>query len=441
MKMKPTALSPTIGRSKRPFWIIALSAFGMVGLFFTGLQVYPRCAASYWRRQLDDAPEERVEVILDRITELDEAGIPVLVDALGSERETVALAAKRRLLDRLEHWKALSEEERSLRLLTLAETLAAHVAAFGPTAREDASDLASLILLNPSSSESSRDRSRLIAACDDIFQATAAVQGESSPTSKVHAVSVRQAEEDRASYRSLASEQWNSEKTAAMQFDLLPGGGLPIGEQPAEERTSDHVLPGENGEVPPAFFQEPSGTRALDFSNQMAHPLHVRETASPQNDQKTPATGEDRQIRSMSHDESKSRGDTAALNLRMCETLDLMRQLSDADEDRAKPLQAELRRRGLSAAEIDLAGRLFDSDPAVRKRLVAELPGMADIDASAWLLQCCKDGDADVRLASFSLLATSTNPLLLQKLKVLAQNDADARIQHVAEQIHDDRNR
>ena len=49
--------------------------------------------------------------------------------------------------------------------------------------------------------------------------------------------------------------------------------------------------------------------------------------------------------------------------------------------------------------------------------------------------------DADVRLASFSLLATSTNPLLLQKLKVLAQNDADARIQHVAEQIHDDRNR
>jgi hypothetical protein len=100
-------------------------------------------------------------------------------------------------------------------------------------------------------------------------------------------------------------------------------------------------------------------------------------------------------------------------------------------------LRAELRRRGLSQVEIDLAERLFDPDPAVRKRLVAELPGMAGIDASTWLIQCCKDEDAEVRLAAFSLLATSPNPLLLQKVKVLATNDSDARVQHLAEQIRE----
>jgi hypothetical protein len=114
-----------------------------------------------------------------------------------------------------------------------------------------------------------------------------------------------------------------------------------------------------------------------------------------------------------------------------------MRQLAQSEGSERESLQAELRRRGLSPNEIDLAERLFDSDPAVRKKLVAELPNIADIDATVWLLQCCKDEDADVRLASFSLLATSSNTILLQKLKNMAASDSDERILRIATQLMD----
>jgi hypothetical protein len=46
-----------------------------------------------------------------------------------------------------------------------------------------------------------------------------------------------------------------------------------------------------------------------------------------------------------------------------------------------------------------------------------------------------------VRLAAFSLLATSTNPALVRKLKELAENDSDVRIHRQAEQMIEGRNK
>jgi hypothetical protein len=434
MKTKLKPLSPTDSISKKSFWIFILPIFGLVGLYLTAQQIYPHVVASYWKQQLADAPPERVEIILGQIAELGNAGIPALVEAFASDREPVALAAKHLLLDRMERWKSLSEEEYSSRLLFLADSLATQAKAFGPAARSDASELATEILLGLPKTENPSTRALLLAACDEVLQSTTAVQGESALMTQVHTTASRQSEADLTTNRSVAWELGNTKKTAAMHFEPLPGGGLPIA-KPAETQKSDYVLPGEIRDIPPAYFQEPSGTRSLDFSNQTANPLHVPET-SPQNTRKNPPPGEDRQIKSMSLEVPKVSGDS---RLQMRDTLDLMRLLGNANEGQADELRAELRRRGLSAIELELAAKLFDPDPAVRKQLIAELPSIAEIDASAWLLQCCKDEDADVRLASFSLLATSSNPLLLQKLKVLAQNDTDTRIQHLADQIHEDR--
>jgi hypothetical protein len=232
-------------------------------------------------------------------------------------------------------------------------------------------------------------------------------------------------------------EKRELKNSAASPINPLPGGGLPLVAAPADEQKPEVILPGENRDVPPSYFQEPSGTKMLDFSNRTAHPLQVPESAAPQNARKNSPPNEVGPVRSMSLEEPQGGDNSALQNPRTWETLELMRQLGKTEGDQAELLRAELRRRGLSAAEIDLAGRLFGGDSAERKRLVAELSSMAGIDASAWLMLCCKDEDADVRLAAFSLLATSPNPLLLQKIKVLAQNDADARIQHIAEQIHD----
>ncbi len=419
MKIEQSPSSRKADRAKRRFWFLVLPALGLVGLFFTGLQIFPRWMASYWKQQLADAPVNRVEIILDRIAELDEGGTAVLVEALGSEREGVALGAKRRLLDRLEQWKSLSEDEYASRLLTLAELLAAQTKAFGPAAQRDAADLATQLLLCPSKDESRGSSVQLIAACDEVFQAAKSVHGKSYPPPQLFGNSSRQFNGDPDASRSVARQRWESQKMAAPHFDPLPGGGLPLGSPPAEEQKSDHVLPGDNGEMPPAYFQEPSDSRSLDFSNRAGNPLHVSDAAKPQNTGGGSVPGQDREIESVSRVEPLGGANSAALDLRAWETLDLMRQLGSAEEKPAEKFQAELRRRGFSAVEIDLARRLFDADPAVRKRLIAELPAMPDIDASAWLTQCCKDEDAEVRLAAFSLLATSNNPLLLQKIKVL----------------------
>jgi hypothetical protein len=435
MRSKITPFSPTTNRSRKPLWIFVLPAFGLVGLFFTVKQIYPPAAACYWRQQLADAPENQVGILLDRIADLDETGTAVLAELLASERETVAGGAKRRLQERLEQWKSLPAEESSARMLAVAETLAARTAAFGPSARGDASELATQLLLRSSETIDSSKRSRLIAACDEVFQAATAVQGELSNPPLDHARTARRIEEDPSMPPAFPGEESEAEKDAATSLDPLPSN-LPSEPPPIGEQKPENVLPVENGEMPPAYFQEPSRSRSLDFSNQMAHPLQVPEGSAP-NEQKSPAPRKEQQSEYLTRENPND--DASFADLRTCETLHLMRQLAGAEGLRAEKLQAELQRRGLSAAEIALSGKLFDPDPAVRKQLVAELPGMADIDASAWLLQCCKDEDAEVRHAAFSLLATSTNPLLLKKLKISAEHDSDVRIKNLAERIRVER--
>jgi hypothetical protein len=436
MKKKQAASLAGAGRIKNLLWVAVLPLFGLLGLFLAGQQVLPHLAAAHWKRQLADAPPEQLGILLEQIAALDEAGIPVLVEALASEREAVAGGAYRQLLDRLNHWKTLPREEYSSRVSILADNLAARASAYGPAARSDAHDLAARLLLNPSQIENPRDRSRLIAACEEVFQATTAVRGElTSPPQAGRADSARPSYENRIASRPYAWEIENARKMAARD------GGLPSKEAPAAEGSYLRILPAETGDAPPSYFQEPPMSRALDFSNRTSSPLEVPDAASPKTTRREPSPAAEPPLKSLSLEEPATGLHAALLDLRSRETVELMRELAPADDRRTEAIRAELRRRGLSAGEIEIAARMFDADPAVRKQLVAELPGMAEIDASAWLLQCCKDEDAEVRLAAFSLLATSNNPLLLKRLELSAEKDSDARIQRLAERIRVERKR
>ena len=347
MKMKPASAPPFTGTSHRLIWILPLLAGGMIGLYFTGVQLYPRVAASYWKSQLADAPDDRVDLIMDQIAALDEDGIPLLVAAMASEREAVARAAKTRLLDQLEQGKSLAAEKCALRFLRLAEALAGQVGEFGPAARSDAADLATRILLSPAAKEGSADRARLIAACDEVFHAALADRGESPLRER----SARQGEDDFE--RPLAIARMDADKKAAVRFDPLPGGGLPIKEESSEEQNSSEIPSSENGEIPPSYFQAPTNSRQLDFSNRPANPMQVPESP-PQSIPKKSSPGTEWRIKSTSLEESSRAADQNPLELRTLATLDLMRQLCDAENDRAKLLEAELMRRGLSSVEIDL---------------------------------------------------------------------------------------
>jgi hypothetical protein len=426
----PAKSKPPRGR----FWGILLPALGIASVIFTLFLLFPVLLAEYWSRQLVDAAPGRIDELVHRIGNLDTQGIPILVEAISSDREVVAQAAKRQLLERLDQWKSLPEIDHSTRMLLLAERLAERTPNFGPAARSDAAELASQMILLIPASERFPNRTRLIAACDDVLHTVALIEGE-SPLPRPTRRTTSQA--DIPSAASMAYEPDNTRNNPAEHFDSLPGGGLPLELSPVEKPKNPQVLPGEDAELPPGYFQAPSKTRSLDFSNRSATTLRIVE---PKNQAKPISEQESSEstppVRSLSHQESKPER-VADTEYRDWDTVKVMRQLGQSEGGELESLQVELRRRGFSPVEIELVSRLFDPDPTVRKKLVAELPAISDIDATSWLLQCCKDEDAEVRLAAFSLLATSNNTIMLQKLKNMAANDSDERILRIANQITD----
>lgn len=85
--------------------------------------------------------------------------------------------------------------------------------------------------------------------------------------------------------------------------------------------------------------------------------------------------------------------------------------------------------------ELELARQLVDPDPVVRKQLAQAVPRLQSIDAAPWLMWLCHDSDADVRMAAITLLATTGDTALLERVEAIARQDSDPRIHDLAEQI------
>lgn len=117
------------------------------------------------------------------------------------------------------------------------------------------------------------------------------------------------------------------------------------------------------------------------------------------------------------------------------DVVELMKELNTESDTRAISVEGELVRRGFAAVQIDLARRLFDHDPAVRKRLVQEMPGLQGVDAVPWLLELCRDTDAEVRLAAITFLATSSDPAVLDEVEQIGQRDTDSGVRRIADRI------
>src|SRR5262249_20251264 len=97
--------------------------------------------------------------------------------------------------------------------------------------------------------------------------------------------------------------------------------------------------------------------------------------------------------------------------------------------------QRELRRRGFSEVDLELARQLFSPDVEVRKQLAQAVPRLASVDAARWLMWLAADPQPQVRLAAITTLATSGDPSLLDKVEALARKDTDQQVQAVADQI------
>lgn len=97
----------------------------------------------------------------------------------------------------------------------------------------------------------------------------------------------------------------------------------------------------------------------------------------------------------------------------------------------------ELRRRGFGTLRIDVVRLALSNNTDSRIALMHDLIDTPGAGARAWLLLLAEDEDAEVRLSALTMMATSSDPELLDSAWQLALDDADPRIARLATRIRD----
>jgi hypothetical protein len=412
---------------------------GLVGLAVGLRRPYARLAAEYLCSELATVSDDGVGLLLARLADLGEPGIPVLVDALGSPRESVAKAAHQMLSEQLNRWQNLSGDGGAEKQVILAGALANRVLEFGPTARSDAAELAGRILLwLPDSAVA--DRGRTVGCCEKVLRAgQVGRNGTPRPPLPPSSGSAAECSQRRG-------ELLPPEMTVA-ELAPLPGGGLPLDWCPspaagapekADEEPSSAAVPA----TQPQLLATPSGARPLGPLRPPRLLSGVPDNAPGPCEARIPAdeppdAGE---VRRLSAADVRGGAEgvleaTWQAEQTAAETIALMRRLRAKDQSQAAEARAELLRRGFGAVHLDLARRLFDPDPAVRQELARALPGLQSVDAVPWLLWLGCDEDPEVRLVAITLLATTGDAALRAEIEKLTREDPDPRIQELAERI------
>ncbi len=401
--------------------LLAVAAvLGLPGLLHNQ---YPRLLAVYWRSQLDSVSDQKARELLGQIGALDESGVAVLVEALGSPRESVARAASQVLTERMELWTTLPPREASPRLLVLAKALAERVPQFGPTARRDAEDVATWILRWRPDGEIV-DRAELIALCEKVLEATSFRQPEEWPEGRITRHEPVADKPPGPGFQPGGDRPRPQRDlpltTSIAALARLPGGGLPVDEPAATTENSE----------PPRLL-DGQAERDLTASNTL-----VSDPRPNQGLRLTPASpktaGPGTSAIAGSTVEHRPPTLLPAVNsvddLAQRDSLELMRLLRTSGGDTTLRIRAELARRGFTEVHMELARRMFDPDPQVRIALARALPGLKTVDATNWLLWLSEDENAEVRLAAITLLATTGDPNLLRRVQAIAAKDRDARI-------------
>ncbi|HYW81545.1 MAG TPA: HEAT repeat domain-containing protein [Thermoguttaceae bacterium] len=437
---------PAWGRSimkrlKRPLVVLAMTV-GLLALVYGLRQPYARYIAKQLRTQLDTVADENAPILLHQAAALEEPGIDVLAEALGSQRESVARAAKQILQEQLQRWARLPSEAASRRLAILAESLAQRIDHFGPTAQADASELAVRIVTWPINSDAV-DRVRVIDCCEIVFRTVDPPQALPRQDGRVENRAIA-GQGDLDGGRLLLDEDAYDAETLMTDANSLPGGGLQIDMLPGSE------APIEETETPRVASTAPLSPEILPRMPRVppinAQKLPERLMGAPEDirtmpgmpdatEHRSPAAASPIERLSGTESATPGAGEQRVARAASAETIVLMRQLHAEDSQAVADAQAELIRRGFTSLHLDLARRLFDPDPRVREDLVRMLPSLQDIDAVPWLLQLCRDADAEVRLRAITLLATSGAPRLVEQVERIARADSDPRIRQQVERL------
>jgi hypothetical protein len=418
--------------TKMKLLAIAVGAVIGTGASFYGLSVIgPRIEAAYWRQQLAVAPDDGVENVIRRIAELDRTGTAILASALGSERECVAQAAKQELFAELEQWRRLSVAENVARMTELARALAEEVDGFNPAGQRDAADVAVRIMDRPLKGRGVKTQ-ELLAASEKVLRIGLNAKGEFSRIkgAELAGPAVLAKEESINAVELPGSGSPESGGKGIGGLTSLSGDGSPAVESGEEESQTADAAANQ-----PWMLGRQGGSRQR--ASRIPDSTAADTSHGAMGGKQTAGSGPVRTAANVAGGASDGR---LSASLAGEEAVELIKELNSENDARAEAAEAELIGRGFTEAQLELARKLYDPDAAVRKKLVRELPGLQGVDTVPWLLELCRDADVEVRLAAIAILATSSDPAVLDEVERIAGRDDDSGIRRIADRIGQQRN-
>jgi len=414
-----------------PVLLVAVMATGLLALLAVpGLR--PRdMLADRWRDQLAEVPDGEALSRMRAIAELGDAGIPVLVEAAGSDRDSVATTARTVLGEEVQRWRSYRASYSSRKMALLLRHLADRSAGYDSAAAQFAADMATEALQWPIDPESV-DRSRLVADCATVLRNSAKNRRpNASAIDFAAADGAGGVPEESASDLPRKPIETGSGPIRVEPVAELPGGDLPLGMvnvpslPPSIERPRNKLrdvdeprpFPGDIIEsdpiAPPRRFQPPLAKRV------------PREDRPPSDVSGTEPPGKRMTaIKRMSPDQWSELDDLA-----------VMRRLHAGEEATFLAASEELARRGYDRVQLRLAGYLTDPDPARRNAFAEALPDMAGVNPRPWLLALARDADPQVRLTAVGILATSAGPETIRLIRHLEMEESDPHVQGQLQRI------
>lgn len=406
-------------RTIRTLVVLALVAFtGAAAGYWYGQRM---SFAERWHYTLAIAPDDKISELLTELVDQDEAAIPALVLAMDLPRENVALPIRKTLQEQLTAWRKSPRPDADRRMARLATALSESVESFGPEAKMVAAEAVTEILRWNEEGDV-KDRMNLLAACDRVLQICA-------PKGSAVAEKLRAQESDAARNKHgldidahFAGISMQPQKVA-----VLPGGGLEI--DTPQSAASTPVDPASKAKTTTQDDFEPKRLTNSQTAQSLPTVDNPLRTASITDEGSATADANDSDGGDRTARATRSAANRFASLLHNQSVVELCSMLHAEEPQILEGAAAELKRRGLSPRHVELGKHLTDPDPKQRRHWAELLPRMAGIDAKPWLLWMSHDQDADVRLAVVTLMATSGDPDMLNRVGQMGRDDDDPRIQ------------
>lgn len=353
-----------------------------------------------WVSQMPAMPDRELLPCLRRIAGMGLRHQSVLVESLASERAAESTAARIAINEQIAAWRLLPLPESSRRIHQLARDLERHFDQFSEKNREFALATAERILKWPVPDGFDKTM-ELLQLCEHLLR------GKTDLTHRGNIVlrGPEQIPEDDEDYGPSAPLNHRSGAGSVSDLEMPVVPQVPDTSEASLEPLDETLQAGS------------SDDRIHAPSRLPAELVSAGQEESPSLDSQDPS-------QEKSDGESLSREQPTVRQL-----FDLLRSENLAEAAHAI---RELRSLRFTDRDVELALRLTDPDPKIRKALGQNVQELVDIDPAPWLLWLSEDPAVEVRRTAISIMATSSDPRLQTRLRNLELEDSDAEIIRMA---------